>query len=346
MTKRSEHASRWLDVGNRHLVVPEPGLDGWAYSVFDSEIAPDADGRPGIGARGSRGRHVEVVPDLVNRFAQLAGCPEGTFPLAVRDFAKEHGLLSLCDHHKLIGHAPPCPFLSNGSARMHQWNSFESWRRYSRQVRGILGVIANLQVGETGNPDDWAAIGAGDPTGVTPADGLGDEALATWKCGAEPDFRFVAQILNGEMDTLISGSGGEPSALGREKAVIALVIQQWIWQSRAFFAVDWLQEEHYGRPHLRVQGLDAALAVGLAKAVQDDLFICGGCRNPSTNDGRGKRASRSGNRRSYCRSCGPGRRFAVAQQKRRQRKRQVGIRGTDSQTDSQPGGLNASDTEQ
>ncbi len=68
-------------------------------------------------------------------------------------------------------------------------------------------------------------------------------------------------VLSGKVATYIVGRvlslTGEPPprTIATDKAVVSHVIQEWIRQSHVMFDVDWLPDEMYGRPHLRVQSL-------------------------------------------------------------------------------------------
>jgi hypothetical protein len=197
-----------------------------------------------------------------------------------------------------------------------------------------------------GLEDDWRAISDGDPlrtTVLSSGDSLQHDDLDD-----AANFAFVQQVRSGKVGILIpgirAGLTGTPevSKIAVERAIISHVIQQWIQQAHVLFDVDWLPNERFGQPHLRIQSLAAALAVGLAKAAQNDVFICGNCGMPSTNAGRARKASRSPGRRAYCTACGPEARTVVGQRNRREKMRQQARGETDSQTDSQPSGNNAS----
>src|SRR5205085_2979157 len=129
-------------------------------------------------------------PGVIDRFARLADCPEVTFVNAVAEFARQHGLLGICDHQKLIGHAMGCQPQRLRDANIQIWSPIECWRRYSQQVRGILGIIARLQTGSPGHQEDWDAVGGGDPPKKDAPSGLPAATLTDWPAGTQADFAF------------------------------------------------------------------------------------------------------------------------------------------------------------
>jgi hypothetical protein len=331
------HPSVWLDLRGQFLHVSPPGTeDGRGYLPPAVKLGDDPrDGTsPVLFYRhdlDQRGRPpVAPSPGILVAFSRLSLIPAERFPEAVTTFAAKYGTLGICRHGKPSGHGPCMPLQDYSlvaSERARQganvftvtgWLWFEpleAWRRYSQQVRAMLGVIARLQVGQPGRAADWRAISDGDPPPMPIAGQPGQKfSLSEWDL-TRPDFLYAQPDLHHSSDRAVP----EATRLRLDRSLICEAIHTWLRYGGVELRADWWPEDtDYARLHYRVSGLRGVLAVQLGAAVQGPVYVCNGCANPFPLE-RKKRPP--ANKRKWCEACGRGEQFRAASRRRYRRKK-------------------------
>jgi hypothetical protein len=101
----------------------------------------------------------------LDRFINLADAP----PERILQFAREWGVLNLCGHRLPYTHRPlPPPSADNPFrdflppepmvCRPVKFELASVWRDHAHRLKAILQAAANLHLGKTGEPADWAVI--------------------------------------------------------------------------------------------------------------------------------------------------------------------------------------------
>jgi hypothetical protein len=336
------HPSSFIDVPRGQLHVPPPGTDGVTYlrPAVRLDVASDADSVPILRYRfdttGTDWRERTVIPagKILDAFIRLAVVSEEEFPQAVVSFASQYGVLGICKHQKPKGHGP-CMQLQDWDvidaqlkaarsrvAVVTGWINYEpieAWRRYTRQLRGLMGIIARLQLGATGLAEDWEAVTAGDPPWPevpekpTPRFTADDHMLGL------PDFLPPAGTVDGA------------KRLWEERHSAGDAINVWRLYGQVEPRVLW-SDNPYARSYFRLGGLPGVLAAWLMAAAQGPVYVCSGCGTPfALPEGKNRPAA---NKRKWCETCGR------AEQKRRAARtwyarKKAERSSSDSQVDSQ-----------
>lgn len=245
------------------------------------------DGRLEVEGHDWPGRRVTPKPPMLERFAQL-GAPGRDPSQAVLTYARNWGLLNLCQHHLPMDHEDlqvPISFAVTGPARYtfvlpEPCQSFwvlggepvSTWLYWSRQAAAILAIVSRLREGEWARAVDWSTLGEEGP----------------WMDGAPgrlDDFRRNARLWK---DSLVEGyeiedaSAAEVEKARREveRGVARGAIETWLRLAGAAFELRW---PSHGAPRvgLRVNGLFGALGLQLLQAAADSpgFAICAGCPN-------------------------------------------------------------------
>jgi hypothetical protein len=105
------------------------------------------------------------APGLLKSFLRLEeGGADGFLA-----FARQYGLLNLCEHDLPASH-PPLPNPSPAEVRRYSFPCFpvalepgglerlDTWRIFSRAARALLSIAAKLKVGQPGDREDWRAV--------------------------------------------------------------------------------------------------------------------------------------------------------------------------------------------
>jgi hypothetical protein len=333
MISRSQHPSRWLDIAHGELHVPPPGRDGQSYEAVTARLVRGEEDAQTFLRYRRRPDGGDVTPTghILDAFIRLAEVPEERFAERVATFANTFGVLGICRHGKPARHGPCLPLQDHevifdetkadetGVVTIESWlyiEPLEAWRRYTRQLRAILGVIARLQSDMPGLSDDWATIvAANSPEETADVSDPQEHVLQL------PNFRPPSSKFRNAVERV---------QLEREE--IGLALDTWIRYGGITLGVEW-SDAPYAEPRLRVDRLAAALAAGLVSAAQGPVYVCSGCGNPFAL-GEGKKRLPAG-KNKWCNQCGRPAMLRAAQQRHYQRsKKSMGV-GTDSQIDSQ-----------
>ena len=166
----------------RPPAAPRSDLLPHQLTIADAELLQQAyeiPGRVELPAKLTT-RHLPAAEPAIERFLWLvderkwkqsppsSGCLERFIELTdgslgkILAFAREWGPLGICGHNKPAGHQAGCAFLPAGRS-LWCWEPAEAWRRYARQLRGILDAAAYLNAGQRVSREIWAAIAAGEP---------------------------------------------------------------------------------------------------------------------------------------------------------------------------------------
>ena len=214
-------------------------------------------------------------------FLELATVSDDALPGVVLSFAQQWGPLGICEHRKPRNHRDsadsPCMAISTGSGLRTE--PLEAWRRYSRQLRAILRVAAQLQLDKPGNSQDW-----GDIEGAEPA-GLAQDDEERWGLGGVARIRGASRVI-------------------QERHVITLAVGQWFRYGEIKLFPQWgtarsSLSEHRFEIDTAYFGLPGRLAVDLAAALSspNGIYQCAGCGKPFTPKEDRKRAH---NREKWC----------------------------------------------
>ena len=212
----------------------------------------------------------------LDAFIRLMDVREDRFPQAVLDFARRWGPLEICEHRKPQNHRdladPPCQSFSTG--RGQRTEPVEAWRRYSRQLRAILLVAANLHQDRPGDKADWADVERGEPEGIS----------------IEDHYYW--------------GPGEIAGNVIHERQTVALALERWFRYGQVGLSPQWLTrrnaKEHWFEIQTAYWRLAGRLAVDLAAALRspNGLYRCAGCGRPFTP----KKRRRARNREKWCES--------------------------------------------
>ena len=219
----------------------------------------------------------------LKEFISLAALPSERFPKAVVRFAQKWDTLGICRHGKPFNHPPSdsrvdqcwvafeivfegrrfeSRIKSDGDSVFVFSEPIEAWERYSRQLRAILCVAANLRTGKLGSVEDWQTIEQGEPPQSPSYTGQ------TWGLPSfanDPDSSLKDRLLI-EQRTL-AGNVGKWFTYGG------------IWYSLGWNDVESRLETHlmYNRPG---NSLPGRLAVELLAVLSHAVYRCKGCGEP------------------------------------------------------------------
>ncbi len=283
--------SEYLRLTRADMAIPPPQSDRWRYHVPMVWLADHPAGGPSpvLCWRHDHRECPRVHPSapVLQRFMRLADVPERDFPSRVLAFAQEFGPLGICRHGKLPGHSGTwCPPLEGGIRfpGFPTWEPLEAWRRYSRQLLGVLRIVVDLQEGESGSADDWQAIEQGDPQ--TPPVPLEFEHDPHEWALSRRDF----------------SSSAPDAPIVSQRVSVAHAVSVWLRYGGVQPRVEWLPGESQATIHMEFLDLPGLLAVQLASAVSRRSYICSGCGYPFTVPE--ERRQPPVGRRKWCPDCG------------------------------------------
>jgi len=284
---------------------------------------------------------------ILAEFIRLADVSDDRFASVVFEFASRYGVLGICRHGKPSPHGP-CMELQDFSvveAAMAEQRSnvvtvdgwlyyepLEAWRRYSRQLRGILGVVARLQAGRPGLPEDWEAIVAGDPPEP--------------EIPKAPDKRFtINEHVLGQAEFSLPASRGTGSEkdLMNERHQIALSIETWTRYGGVSLGLNWTPYQDHAVPYFKLRTLPAALATWLVSVAQGPVYVCSGCCIPFPLGEGKKRLPATRNKWCDAPTCGRAAMLRAAARRNYQKRRGSRPGADDSQPDSQASGRDGAD---
>jgi hypothetical protein len=223
------------------------------------------------------GKVIRVRRGLLDAFIEMAEAP----PETVRDYARQWGVLMICDHGIPGGHSwPRIPITDalNGPAGITWctprgwpdacWEPVGAWHVLARQARAMLNVAAALHAGKRARRGDWQIV-----------------VYRTWHGhdGGDP----CLDVLN------------QPRHAASAKAFLEDSVKRWLAYGAVQPVLAWSRKQH---PTIEFEGhrLFGALAIQLLAAVsQTGWAVCSGCgevydpgpRRPNPN------------RRNYCPDC-------------------------------------------
>jgi hypothetical protein len=112
-------------------------------------------------------RRITPGPGLLRSFAHLAERK----PRRILAYARQWGVLNICEHGLPVTHSKRPPFQDDLSAPPFLFSCatqfttdvccepLSAWRRFAREAQGLLNIAARLHQGDPGRPEDWEAIG-------------------------------------------------------------------------------------------------------------------------------------------------------------------------------------------
>jgi len=214
-------------------------------------------------------------------FVSLATVPPDKLPGSVLRFAQKWGVLRLCHHRKPERHrrvSSQIGDLCGGPPRYGGPFSppvfsepIEAWGRYSRQLRAILLVAANLRKGEHGNSQDWQTIEQGEPKG------LSQNEREHWGLGNLLQLR------------------GQ-TCLREERLRLSFDLWNWLIYGDVHVFPRWAGSSLETR--LSYHGLTGRLAVEMASMLTHTVYRCKGCGEPFGVELEGR--GRSRNKGAWC----------------------------------------------
>jgi hypothetical protein len=218
-------------------------------------------------------------------FVSLAKTPEERFSRNVLAFARNWGVLRICEHGKPSGHFNDCAPISHRESAWYT-EPLEAWRRYARQLRGLLLIAAKLRLEELGEPEDWRAVNAGEPSMV------GDNQPS----GME--FYIPQSDLSGEIWGPEESNGATVRRLREERFHVAHAVGHWFRYGSVRLYPQWHWETD-GNHRFVVEtlygGLHGKLAVELAAALSSEngIYQCAGCGDPFVSEDRKRDSTRN-----------------------------------------------------
>jgi hypothetical protein len=241
---------------------------------------------------------VKAASECLDSFIRLADVPPNEIAARVAAFARTWGMLGICRHGKPAQHGERnCSWLAVDPAIWGVcWEPIEAWVRYSRQIRSLLLIAANLQQGEPGAPQDWQAVERGEPVSEECLDG-----------SPRP-----TDTLNVEIWRAKPAVGG----VDAERADLALALQHWIRYGDVSVSTHWWPGAPNPDVWLDYSWLPGVLAVQLLAALQSrkGLYQCAGCGQPFTPPEGSRKPAK--NKRKWCPSCGRLAQFRLYQRRR------------------------------
>jgi hypothetical protein len=295
-----------LELRGARMLVTAPQVDGLGYAVPGDVRLVDAP--PGSGSTDSRlyprlesslpkgGRSADASADCLIEFIDLHYLSEEQFRARVLSFARRWGLLGICKHGEPAGHARGSCWslgLAGEDGNLdYMWEPLEAWRRYSRQLDGMLRVAARLRVGEAGLPKDWEAIAAAEPSPLP-----GRKAHSGRKAHWTP-----------------RASAGD---IGSERQMFGVALVRWLQFGNVVSDAIWRPDEPTPTIRLSHKSLAGVLAVQLAAAVQsqEGVYTCAECGRPFTLPPGARRRARTLD--AYCSRTTCGRKAVVRNSQRR-----------------------------
>jgi hypothetical protein len=273
---------------------------------------------------------------ILDEFVRLPLVDDEHFPQAVLEFAGKYGTLGLCRHGKPRWHPPSGCINISPAYGWHGWPYLEPiawWRRYTRHMRALLMVAAQIQSGGQGRDEDWDAIIAVNPP-LRPRPDWPDG-----KVDADEWFRFQIADRDHDATRLDFRDVRWESPEHRptmERLFITHAAQTWLQYGKVELDVYWTDNDPHARSHFMLWDLPAVLAVFFLAAIQGPLYVCAGCGSASRLDDERQRRPRRGTK-FWCGLCGRAAQKRLADRRRYLRRKSLSV-----VTDSQPSGDNAS----
>ena len=217
----------------------------------------------------------------LREFIQLADASETQFPKFVLSFAQRWGPLELCEHAKPFKHyAYPRKCMSpDSSPAFDPWSNepLEAWRRYSRHLKGLLLVAANLCEGYPGHTADWDAVEEGEPADIS------KDVRDGWGSSHKTLRPNKKQVVGERLD-------------------VAYALSHWLEYGQVALQPQWRTgrstQDHRFEIDTTYWGLTGRLAVDLAASLcsPNGIYRCAGCGIPFTSEDR----MRARNREKWC----------------------------------------------
>jgi len=221
----------------------------------------------------ARMKKVEPGKRMLLDFIQLGESADSE----ILKYARRWGVLMLCSHHQLPStHNRPPDFLTR---RAVEWclparrEPLDSWRKFARRARLIVGVAGHLNQGTLFDPRQWLQT--------------------ICELDAPDDKTPGAQVLTGLLGTT-----------SKQRSRLAMLVNEWLWLGDVRPALLWEKDVsalqlNFGSPY--TGSLFGALGIELMLAVsgQGDFATCSGCGQPYL---RAKRRPKSG-QENYCLEC-------------------------------------------
>ena len=216
----------------------------------------------------------------LKEFISLVALPSERFPKAVVRFAQKWDTLGICSHGKPSNHPPsnyplaphdPLPkcrvlyedrIASSGDSIFVLSEPIEAWERYSRQLRAILCVAANLRVGKPGHVEDWQTIEQGEPPQSPPSE---RKAWGLPSFAKDPDSSPKDRLLI-------------------EQRTLAGNVGKWFTYGGIWYSLGWNDAESRLETHLMYNrpgnSLPGRLVVELLAVLSHAVYRCKGCGEP------------------------------------------------------------------
>lgn len=220
------------------------------------------------------GEYIQAAAGMLEGFLRLASGPEAR----ILQYARKWGVLGLCKHGLPYLGMPHtrlawCELQRERGTGAHYgaWESFDSWRLYSKSAGSVLSVAAYLHRDRLAPADDVRAACAL----VTPT---------------------VQRLLGHEPEDSVA-------TLDDQRVLVDGLVNLWLWLGGVRIVFDWSRQGAVIGlgGHAWHHGLFGALAVQLMLAVcrSDGLALCSACSKPYAPRRRLK-----ARQRSYCPKCG------------------------------------------
>ena len=153
----------WLEAG-----LENAEASGLARAIRSTEWRRPAlielDGEQLLYSAASDSEPIRSERSLLDGFLDLAE----SSPEAILKYARQFGVLELCEHDLPRAHNPPTAYEGAGIAvqclsrnwagPMDYWEPLEIWRLFAKQMRAILNVAANIYQQKPGRLEDWTVI--------------------------------------------------------------------------------------------------------------------------------------------------------------------------------------------